>query len=146
MHGSTRGLYFMYVCMYVYILCVLERVVFNSGVRDQGSTDYVRARMCHSMRSRLLTHAREHVFVYPGGREFRYPALKQDATRLKESYREILNTAAGRTGSERMRASDEYYNPTLRLAMCHAFADTRGLRPPSVRPNHLAAPWRRRAP
>jgi hypothetical protein len=29
--------------------------------------------------------------------------------------------------------------------MWHAFADTRGLRPPSVRPNHLAAPWRRRA-
>jgi hypothetical protein len=25
-------------------------------------------------------------------------------------------------------------------------ADTRGLRPPSVRPNHLAAPWRWRAP
>jgi hypothetical protein len=30
--------------------------------------------------------------------------------------------------------------------MWHAFADTRGLRPPAVRPNHLAAPWRRRAP
>jgi hypothetical protein len=30
--------------------------------------------------------------------------------------------------------------------MCHALADTRGLRPPSVRPNHLAAPSRQRAP
>jgi hypothetical protein len=30
--------------------------------------------------------------------------------------------------------------------MWHALADIRGLRPPSVPPNHLAAPWRRRAP
>jgi hypothetical protein len=30
--------------------------------------------------------------------------------------------------------------------MWHAFADTRGLRHPFVRPNHLAAPSRRRAP
>jgi hypothetical protein len=33
---------------------------------------------------------------------------------------------------------------TLRLVMWHAFAGTRGLRPPWVRPNHLAAPWRQR--
>ena len=39
----------------------------------------------------------------------------------------------------------EYYTPTLRLAMWHAFAVTRGLKPPSVRPNRLAA-LRRRAP
>ena len=30
--------------------------------------------------------------------------------------------------------------------MRHALADTRGLRPPSIRPDHLAAPWRRSAP
>jgi hypothetical protein len=30
--------------------------------------------------------------------------------------------------------------------MWHAFADTMGLRLPSVSPNQLAAPWRRRAP
>jgi hypothetical protein len=40
----------------------------------------------------------------------------------------------------------QYYTPTLRLAMWHAFADTRGLRHPSVRPNHLASPSRLRAP
>jgi len=40
----------------------------------------------------------------------------------------------------------EYYTPTLRLAMWHAFADTRGLRHPLVHPNHLAAVSRRRAP
>ncbi len=39
----------------------------------------------------------------------------------------------------------EYYTPTLRSAMWHSFADSGGLRPPSVRPNHLAAPSRRRA-
>jgi len=33
----------------------------------------------------------------------------------------------------------ECYTPTLGLAMWHAFADTRGLRPPSVSPNHLAS-------
>ena len=27
------------------------------------------------------------------------------------------------------------------LSVWHAFANTRGLRPKSVRPNHLAAPW-----
>ena len=32
----------------------------------------------------------------------------------------------------------ECYTSTLRLAMWHALADTRGLRPSSVRPNHLA--------
>jgi len=30
--------------------------------------------------------------------------------------------------------------------MWHAFSETRGLRPPSVHPNHPAAPYRRRAP
>jgi hypothetical protein len=53
------------------------------------------------------------------------------------------NTASGRTGSA---YDGEYYSPTLRLAMWSALADTRVLRPPSVRPNHLAAPCRRRAP
>jgi hypothetical protein len=33
----------------------------------------------------------------------------------------------------------ECYTPTLRSAMRHNFADKRGLRLPSVRPNHLAA-------
>jgi hypothetical protein len=32
------------------------------------------------------------------------------------------------------------------VARLGGWVDTRGLRPPSVRPNHLAAPWRRRAP
>jgi hypothetical protein len=38
----------------------------------------------------------------------------------------------------------KYYTPTLRLAMWHALAGTRGLRHPSVRPYHLASPSRRR--
>ena len=32
------------------------------------------------------------------------------------------------------------------LASLGGWVDTSGLRPPAVRPNHLAAPWRRRAP
>jgi hypothetical protein len=35
-------------------------------------------------------------------------------------------------------------SPAFRLVMWHAFAGTRGLRPPWVRPNHLAAPSRQR--
>jgi hypothetical protein len=53
------------------------------------------------------------------------------------------NTASGRTGPA---YDGEYYTPTLRFAMWHAFADTRGLRHPFVQPNYLAAPSRRRAP
>jgi hypothetical protein len=36
--------------------------------------------------------------------------------------------------------------PALSVWPWARLADTRGLRPPSVRPNHPAAPWRRRAP
>jgi hypothetical protein len=49
-------------------------------------------------------------------------------------------------GARAQAYAGEYSTPTLRLAMWHAWADTRGLRPPSVRPNHHAPPWRRRAP
>jgi hypothetical protein len=41
--------------------------------------------------------------------------------------------------SERAREQGER-DPTLQLAMWHAIADTRGLRHPFVRPNHLATP------
>ncbi len=57
-----------------------------------------------------------------------------------------LSRATPPLGARGTAYGSELYTPTLRLAMWHALADTRGLRPSSVHPNHPAAPSRRRAP